>query len=149
MSAGEDRVEHQVGQHIQRNGHVLGQRLDVEADGLLAGEGVQVAADRVHLAGNVLRGAGTGALEEHVLDKVGDAVGLGGSQREPDLIHTPMATERIYSMRSVSTIRPLGSTVRRRFRSVVIVLQWTSIVGQMHGCRIWAKCGAWRGNALC
>ncbi len=36
-----------------------------------------------------------------------------GSQREPDLTHTPMATERIYSMRSVRTIRPLGNTVRR------------------------------------
>ncbi len=72
----EDRVQHQVGQHIQRNGDVLGQRLDVEADGLLAGEGVQVAADGVHLPGNLLRGAGAGALEEHVLHKVGDAVHL-------------------------------------------------------------------------
>ena len=76
VGRGKDRVEHQVGQHIQGDGHVLGQRLDVEADGLLAGEGVQVAADRVHLAGNVLGGAGAGALEEHVLHKVGDAVGL-------------------------------------------------------------------------
>ena len=49
-------------------------------------------------------------------------VRLGASQREPDLIHTPIATERIYSMRSVSTIRPFGNTVRRRFRSVVIVI---------------------------
>ena len=45
-----------------------------------------------------------------------------GSQREPDLIQTPMATERRCSMRSVRTIRPLGKTVRRRFRSVVIVI---------------------------
>jgi hypothetical protein len=72
----QDRVQHQVGQHIQGDGHMVGQRLDVEADGLLAGEGVQVAADRVHLAGNVLRGAGACALEEHVFHKVRDAVGL-------------------------------------------------------------------------
>src|SRR5689334_22691077 len=43
------------------------------------------------------------------------------SPREPDLIHTPMATDRKWSMRSVRTIRPLGSTVRRRLRSIVIV----------------------------
>ncbi len=47
----------------------------------------------------------------------------GVSHREPDLIHTPMATERRCSMRSVSTIRPFGNTVRRRFRSVFIGIQ--------------------------
>jgi hypothetical protein len=54
------------------------QRLDVEADGFFAGEGVQVAADGIHLAGDELGGAGAGALEEHVLDEVGNAVGFGG-----------------------------------------------------------------------
>ena len=78
VRGGEDRVKHQVGQHIQSDGHVVAQRLDVEADGFLAGKGVQVAADRVHLAGNVLGRARAGALEKHVLDKVRDAVGLGG-----------------------------------------------------------------------
>ncbi len=77
VGVGENRVEDQVGEHVQGDGHVVSQRLDVEADGFLAGEGVQVAADRIHLAGNVLGGAGTGALEEHVLHKVGDAAGLG------------------------------------------------------------------------
>ena len=76
VGRGEDGIEHQVGQHIQSNGHMLGQRLHVEADGLLAGEGVQVAADRIHLAGDVLRRARARALEEHMLDKVRDAVGL-------------------------------------------------------------------------
>ena len=75
---GEDGVEHQVGQHVEGDGHVFGERLDVEADGFLAGEGVEVAADGVHFAGDVLGGAGARALEEHVLDKVGDAVGFGG-----------------------------------------------------------------------
>src|SRR5579863_1820400 len=56
-----------------------------------------------------------------------------GSQREPDLIHTPMATERRCSMRSVSTIRPFGNTVRRRFRSVVISSSSNSIVGPSGG----------------
>ena len=78
VSGGEDGIEHQVGEHVEGDGHMVGQRLDVEADGFLAGEGVEVAADGVHLAGDVLGGAGAGALEEHVLDKVGDAVGFGG-----------------------------------------------------------------------
>src|SRR5580658_8952042 len=54
-----------------------------------------------------------------------------GSQREPDLIQTPMATERRCSMRSVSTIRPFGNTVRRRFRSFVVIISSNSIVGQL------------------
>src|SRR5579863_6795779 len=44
-----------------------------------------------------------------------------GSHREPDLIHTPIATERRCSMRSVRTISPLGNTVRRRLRSLFMV----------------------------
>src|SRR5271165_6492117 len=54
-----------------------------------------------------------------------------GSQREPDLIHTPIATERRYSMRSVRTIRPFGNTVRRRFLSGLFIIDSNSIVGQM------------------
>ena len=57
---------------------MVGERFDVEADRLLAGEGVEIAADRVHLAGDVLRRAGARTFEEHVLDEVRDAVGLRG-----------------------------------------------------------------------
>ncbi len=71
-------VQHQVGQDVQRDRHVVCERLDVEADGLLAGEGVQVAADRIHLARNALRRARTRALEEHVLHKMRDTVDLRG-----------------------------------------------------------------------
>ena len=71
------RIQHQVGQHIQRNRHMVRQRLHVEANGLFAGECIEVAADRVHLARNVLRGPRTRALEEHVLHKVRNPVGLG------------------------------------------------------------------------
>ena len=48
--------------------------LDVEADAFLRGEGVHVAADRIDLARDGFGGAGFGALEHHVLDKVGDAI---------------------------------------------------------------------------
>jgi len=56
---------------------VFVERLDGEADGLLAGEGVEIAADSVHLAGDLRGGARGGALEDHMLDEVRDAV-LGG-----------------------------------------------------------------------
>ena len=49
--------------------HALG----VEADHLLGGEGVHVAADRVDLGCDALRRAVLGALEHHVLDEVADA----------------------------------------------------------------------------
>ena len=129
VGRGEDGVEHQVGEHVEGDGGVIGEGLDVEADHLLAGEGVEVAADRIHLAGDDQRGAVAGALEYHVLDEVGDAVDSAASPREPDLIQTPMATERRCSMRSVSTMSPLGRTVRRRLRSVVIT-GTDSILGQ-------------------
>jgi len=119
---GKGRIQDQVGQNIQGNGDMLSQGLDVEADGFLAGEGVQVAANGIHLTGDQLRGAGAGALEEHVLHEMRDAVGLrwlaAGAGLNPDA----HGTERICSMRSVKTIRPLGSTVRRRLRSGVIVI---------------------------
>ncbi len=57
---------------------MVGERFDVEADGLFAGEGIEVAADGVHFAGDVLGGARSSAFEEHVLDEVGDAVDFGG-----------------------------------------------------------------------
>ena len=71
---GEGGIQHQVGEHVQGDGHMLGKGLYVEANGLFAGEGVEVAADGVHFAGNVLGRPGAGALEHHVFDEVGDAV---------------------------------------------------------------------------
>src|SRR5258707_15657069 len=62
--------------------------MDDEADDLFAGVGVEVAADSVDLAGELLRGAGGGALEDHVLDEVGDAVEVerlvAGAGGQPD-----------------------------------------------------------------
>jgi len=70
-----------------------------------------------------------------------------GSQREPDLIQTPMATERRCSMRSVKTVRPFGKTVRRRFLSVFVIIQSDSIVGDLGSVGV-QDCSE-RGNALC
>ena len=44
--------------------------------GLLGGEGIQVAANRVRRASDLLGAAVLGSLKEHVLDKVRDAVFL-------------------------------------------------------------------------
>ena len=77
LLGGEDGVQHEIGENVEGGGNVLVEHLDVEADGLLAGEGVEIAADGVDFAGDALRGARLGPLEDHVLDEVGDAVQLG------------------------------------------------------------------------
>ena len=70
-------MEDEVGEDVEGFGGVLVQDLDIEADGFLAGEGVEIAADAVDLTGDVLGGAGGGAFEDHVLDEVGEAVFRG------------------------------------------------------------------------
>ena len=74
----EGGVEHEIGQQIERGRDVLVEHLDVEADGLFAGKGVEVSADRVDLAGELLGGTRGRALEHHVLDEVGDTVDFRG-----------------------------------------------------------------------
>src|ERR1700734_2931026 len=74
---GEDRVEDEVGEDVEGGRDVLVEDLDIEADSFFAGKGVEVATDGVDFAGDTLRGAGFGPFENHVLDKMGDAVELG------------------------------------------------------------------------
>ena len=54
----EDRMQHHVAENIDRDRQMLIQNFDVEADGFFAGEGVHVAADGVHLAGDVFGACG-------------------------------------------------------------------------------------------
>jgi hypothetical protein len=68
-----DRVRHQIGEHVHGERQVLVEHLDVIPRIFLRGERVELAADRVHLLRDVLGGAGGRALEQHVLDEVGDA----------------------------------------------------------------------------
>ena len=56
---------------------MLVEHLGVEADQLLGRKGVQIAAHRVDRAGNIFGGAVSGALKQHVLDKMRDAVLFG------------------------------------------------------------------------
>ena len=75
---GEGGVEDEVGEEVEGGGNVFVEDFDGEADGLFAGEGVEVAADGVDLAGELLGVAGGGSFEYHVLNEVGDAVEGGG-----------------------------------------------------------------------
>ena len=67
---------------------MLVQNLGIEADQLLGGEGVQVAANRVHRPRDLFRGAAGGSLEQHVFDEVRQAVLLAdfpaGAAADPD-----------------------------------------------------------------
>jgi hypothetical protein len=53
---------------------MLVQNLGVEADLFLGGESIQHATDRIHFACNGFGGAALGAFEDHVFQKVGEAV---------------------------------------------------------------------------
>ena len=65
-----------IGQHVDRDRQMLVEDLDVVAGVFLRGEGVEMAAERVDLLGDVFGGAEPGALEEHVLHEMRDAAVL-------------------------------------------------------------------------
>ena len=71
-----------------RERQVLVEHLDVVAGVFLGGEGVELAADRVDRLGDVFGRPRRRALEEHVLDEMGDAAALGRfvarAARQPD-----------------------------------------------------------------
>ena len=70
----EIRLEKDVRKDVQGERKVLPQHLRVVAGVLLAGEGIEHAADRVDLLGDLLGRAAPGALEEQVLQEVRDTV---------------------------------------------------------------------------
>ncbi len=69
----ECRTKHDVGEQVDRERQMLVEHLDVVAGVFLRGERVELPADRIDRLRDVLGRAGRGALEEHVLDEVGDA----------------------------------------------------------------------------
>src|ERR1700722_1144314 len=73
---GECGMQNQVSENLKSYGNIFVQNFDVEADTFFGGEGIHVAADGVDLAGDLFGGAVLGAFEDHVLDKMGDAIGL-------------------------------------------------------------------------
>ena len=67
-------VKEHIAQHLPRPVQVPVQAPGVEAGALLGGVGVHLAADGVHLHGQVGGGAAAGPLEGHVLNEVGGPV---------------------------------------------------------------------------
>jgi len=67
-------AEHQIGEHVERNGEVRVEHLGVKADLFLGSEGIEHAADGIHFAGDSFGGAAIRTLENHVFEEVGDAV---------------------------------------------------------------------------
>ena len=74
---GEFRLENHVREDVEGFGKMFIQDAGIEADHFLGGEGVEHAADAVHFAGDIFRGAPRGSLEDHVLDEMRNAVDAG------------------------------------------------------------------------
>ena len=73
----EGRIGEDVGQHVERERHVGAQHARIVGGAFDAGRGVEVAADRLDLLGDLPRGAPRRALERHVLEQMRDAVLVG------------------------------------------------------------------------
>src|SRR5438132_876838 len=70
----EERIQDDVAEYIHCDWKMFVENLRVETDGLFASECVHVAADGVHLAGDVECAAVSRPLEDHMFHKVRDAV---------------------------------------------------------------------------
>ncbi len=72
--AAEDRMQDQVGQDVEREGHMLIEDFGVETDQFLTGEGIEASANRIHRAGDVFGRTRLRALEDHVFNEMRDAI---------------------------------------------------------------------------
>jgi hypothetical protein len=89
LRGGERRSHHHVAQQLEAEGAVLGQHLAAHHQLLGARERLQLAADRLDRLGDLLRGAGAGALGQQLRREVGKplaalgVVGRAGAGAEP------------------------------------------------------------------
>ena len=70
----EDRVAQDVGEDVEGERHVVLEDPGIVGGGLDAGRGIDLAADRLDLLGDVDGRAGIGTLEGHVLEEMRQAV---------------------------------------------------------------------------
>ena len=70
----ESGIGQDVGQHVQRQRNIGLHHFGVISGVLRAGGGIEVAADRLDLLGDLPRGPARRALERHVLEQMRDAV---------------------------------------------------------------------------
>ena len=109
---GKERAQRQVGDHVKGQREMFVQHLGVEADGFLRGEGIEHAADRVHL--RAICSAVRRAVPLNTMCSMKWAMPLScwGSEREPERTQMPMETECACGMGSAITAKPFGSTSR-------------------------------------
>jgi len=67
-------MENQIAQNLKGDGNMFVEHFDVETDAFLGSEGIHVAADGIHLPGNLFGRAMFGPLEDHMLDEMRDAI---------------------------------------------------------------------------
>ena len=84
----ESRSQNQVREHIERNRQVLIEHLGIEASHFLGRKGVEHSANRVHRLRDSFGCPPLGALEDHVLNEMREAVILrrftARSRSQPD-----------------------------------------------------------------
>ena len=68
------RPQRKIADNIHRQGQILIDYLGVVAGAILAGKGVELTADLVHLLGDLPRAARLRAVEHHMLNEMGKAV---------------------------------------------------------------------------
>ena len=76
-------VQHDIGQDVDGQRQVLVEHLDVVAGVFLRGEGVELPPDRIDRLRDVFGRTRRRALEQHVLDEMGDPAALGGFMPRP------------------------------------------------------------------
>lgn len=72
------RAKDEIGDDVEGNRKVLVEDFGIEADLFFRGECIEHAADRIHFAGDALGGAALRTLENHVLEKMSQAIFRGG-----------------------------------------------------------------------
>ncbi len=75
---GKERSQHQIGEHIESDRQIFVQDFSVKADHLLGSEGVEQTSHRIHFTGDLFGSAAGSALEDHVLDEMGNAIQARG-----------------------------------------------------------------------
>src|SRR5665213_3550295 len=82
-------VEQHVGQHVDGARQMAVDDVRVETGRLFVGHRVELAADRVHLFGDLARGPALRPLEHHVFEEVRDPAALGRFERGADVTPDP------------------------------------------------------------
>ena len=130
-----------VAQQVHRPVQMAVQAAGIITGVLLGGVGVHLAADGVHLPGQVSGGAGSGALKGHVLNEVGSAV-LRGQLVAGARPHKKAQGGRAHTGNALGedagAIRQCNASIHDKTLSVVLGFVLESIP-QLPARRLWKK----------